>query len=1164
MQLSNIQFTDGNFFYGTVKMSMQLVFDQHPPFQAAWLPPVSSKPNITAKTGNPDAFKYCASTDDTTKACASNAAETYGNTWVPEANAAWGTTYQIRIVDSTNNAFVCAPGSEGCYDKGNPDGGRECIDKEEPNTRLCPCRSGICFALNEARTLQSKILDLETGSSRLWFEIVDVRTSLTSNVVQTGYIDLVVDTECPCTKINDRCQCAKQASGSLYAYPKSRGGLLNWFKFSPLVFNGTWLDENQTLTLDMETDPFLHGSLVFDVESDFGLLDFPAMDRSVKRTPTLPASKIQLRGTLQQLTSTLGHIRYQVNRRLYPHLNTQTKNKPRSDRIRITYDKNQRIKEMADLGVDLLDNDNLGPITAFEVPVTILATNDRPTVMIPESDLPAANISAAATLCPSCRVSGVENVMIRINGVRLVDVDADEVVVSSLDTVPSGACPSLPGEAHHLMTLEMYTINGKVFFNDTHIDSFDSVVVRDGDNDRLTRELTRSCPREIIRKLLNDAGDVRCGFDDLPLCTMVPSKCMKNFVDAFEVKVFVGFSFVRMTATLSCLNRALQSLKYMPVQDYNSVTPPDNKPADKLGCRTVPVIPKDEFINFTIQDNQNTGCVGDVEVKNWVALGIWLEPVQQPLYVQRPMLVTAIQGFRFSFNDFNCEQTAITTERCGSIALITRDNGDVTILDRYFRLRLTIQFGTLSFAKAEDLEFQEGDGSDDMVIQVVGKLCALNRALQTLSYMPSPGFTTLYHSLNKTWMPPSRKEFIKIHVQQPDKNNASKLIGPDSMATVPVAVKQISGPGIKIRFIMPGDPDEGTGMRRQSGAKFVLKNRTSDIFFCGGKVVCECPKTAVACVQLEDVDACVAKEQVGEKCESKRFPSLNPRLLIRSTHSSLWFFDGESTASWIQGETPERKPCAIRSVSTRHLKEMDGYFPGETLHTIDLMIPMPLVQSGFLRVWASERIYGDDILEISLQSSPPPDGVRFSRVMKLVMQNTWCASHDPPCENPKFDGGAKADNGPPPGSSVTGLVIIALGLASALALCLCCIAAPRTIRASSTKNVLSSEESLELSQVQQAAKQHQREKGTWILARDANHRCVSITFISRSLARSHTLHTRLKPGPYVCHYDFRFQMQAILVPLSDAEDDVHRSGRKRKICLRLGESPRERCIQVGI
>jgi hypothetical protein len=172
--------------------------------------------------------------------------------------------------------------------------------------------------------------------------------------------------------------------------------------------------------------------------------------------------------------------------------------------------------------------------------------------------------------------------------------------------------------------------------------------------------------------------------------------------------------------------------------------------------------------------------------------------------------------------------------------------------------------------------------------------------------------------------------------------------------------------------------------------------------------------------------------------------------------------------------------------------------------------------------------------------------------MKLVMQNTWCASQDPPCENPKFDGGAKADNGPPPGSSVAGLVIIALGLASALALCLCCIAAPRTIRASSTKNVLSSQESLELSQVQQAAKQHQREKGTWILARDANHRCVSITFISSSLARSYTLHTRLKPGPYVCNDDFHFQMQAILVPFSDAEDDVHRSGRKRKICLRLG------------
>ena len=81
-------------------------------------------------------------------------------------------------------------------------------------------------------------------------------------------------------------------------------------------------------------------------------------------------------------------------------------------------------------------------MTVFDFPVAILATNDAPRITIP-------NVH-----------STVENVLSHVRGVSLNDIDAQEVFVSSGNAVPSGECPTRPGDAHHALQLTLTTTNG--------------------------------------------------------------------------------------------------------------------------------------------------------------------------------------------------------------------------------------------------------------------------------------------------------------------------------------------------------------------------------------------------------------------------------------------------------------------------------------------------------------------------------------------------------------------------------------------------------------------------------------------------------------------------------------------------------------------------------
>ena len=41
--------------------------------------------------------------------------------------------------------------------------------------------------------------------------------------------------------------------------------------------------------------------------------------------------------------------------------------------------------------------------------------------------------------------------------------------------------------------------------------------------------------------------------------------------------------------------------------------------------------------------------------------------------------------------------------------------------------------------------------------------------------------------------------------------------------------------------------------------------------------------------------------------------------------------------------------------------------PGAALHAIDLLLPLPLMQSGLLRIWPSRAHYGADSLSVAFQ-----------------------------------------------------------------------------------------------------------------------------------------------------------------------------------------------------
>lgn len=121
----------------------------------------------------------------------------------------------------------------------------------------------------------------------------------------------------------------------------------------------------------------LHPAIELSLESSFGLLHLPDKDDEVTKIPTHPSPNITLRGSTMAVTVSLATLQYQVDHARYPNFNTQTKGRPGSDVLRLVYDKSTATQGMA-------DPNNMGAVTVFDFPVSILATNDAPTIIAPD------------------------------------------------------------------------------------------------------------------------------------------------------------------------------------------------------------------------------------------------------------------------------------------------------------------------------------------------------------------------------------------------------------------------------------------------------------------------------------------------------------------------------------------------------------------------------------------------------------------------------------------------------------------------------------------------------------------------------------------------------------------------------------------------------------
>jgi hypothetical protein len=307
--------------------------------------------------------------------------------------------------------------------------------------------------------------------------------------------------------------------------------------------------------------------------------------------------------------------------------------------------------------------------------------------------------------------------------------------------------------------------SGKLYLNDTGLDRYEEIWVRDGRMDKKKLQLKKSVPRETLQRLMQDTGDVRCGLDNRLLCITLPAFYFVLPQAREEVTVFVGAAYLSVLGTLPCLNSALRGLRYMGMEDYNNFVPAI-APADRAGCPTTIGAPDPEFINITVRDRAFSGCVETFEKSHSVLLNVSVDSVQQSLVIRTPEEVEAVEGLPYVFSSFKCNEVAVDpTARCAAIQVLSRDNGDLTLLTRFFRLQIQVKFGSLSFPESvrsdRALEFLKGSGKGDAVVQLYGKLCALNSALRTLSYIPNPDFNTIYNHVNRSWSPAANAEIIK-------------------------------------------------------------------------------------------------------------------------------------------------------------------------------------------------------------------------------------------------------------------------------------------------------------------------------------------------------------------------------------------------------------------
>ncbi|KAJ1472499.1 hypothetical protein T484DRAFT_1840125 [Baffinella frigidus] len=731
MVLKDMSFSDKMYFYGSVKMGIKLKFD------------TGATPEVDNSGSKPSAadeelasWTYCADPTMTgSSPCAASSALAFAHSWVPGEGEWGGATpkYSMRILPETTKALLCVRGSSDCPDCFDSEAEYDGVNlvyyypctsgaeyDEEEEVFYCVCTSGVCYTLNSFRPASSKLLGAAGDSvhSRNWFEVYEISGGA---VVQRGYIDLFINTSSAGGKAPHALKLATstlmpiEEKSLIYGYPMNREGALNWFRFSPLniiagLSPSTYNSATRVLDITAYTSTVNIARLNINVRSGHGSISLPISTTTpvAQETSPYPNHNLYVSNKAKGGAPYPNHDLFLSNNMREINVKNADGSNRMPDTIDVTFDKSQ-----VNIGPDPA---NLGNVSVFRFGVSILAANDAPIVRAPSG------------------ITAVENVLTNISFVSIHDEDADEVLQTEAGSVPTGVCPPRPGEAVHVMAISLKSLHGHIFVNDTGIVWF----------------LVDDPPHEIMHRLMQPTGDVACGLDDFLLCINVACGlddlllCIDLPADLFNPRpsrvtslaVFVGAFSMSFGATLPCANHALLHLRYRGEQDYNNQVS-SAPPSDRAGCALGNALPPSaESLTITADDQGYTGCVKGEALKHSFTIRIdvlaveqkgqalkqsvtipvdvlaveqaldmrgleVLHAVEDAMEMRGPEVLHAMEDVALAFSSFNCARAAGTLlENCGALQALSRDNGDVTILDNFYEMELNVLHGTLSLSQA--------------------------------------------------------------------------------------------------------------------------------------------------------------------------------------------------------------------------------------------------------------------------------------------------------------------------------------------------------------------------------------------------------------------------------------------------------------------------------
>lgn len=591
------------------------------------------------------------------KTCATTTAGAYANMWVPTVPF---TRYSFRVVATPARGVWCESGTPDCL---------SCAAAEPlGNKNYCPCMTGMCFARYAGNGVQghSRVYRAGVGSgsaeSFLFWEFYD--TLAPSTVIQSGVIDLLVSTA-------NASGTTMPISGTMYVRPQNTvlgGGTLNWYKAAPFRFDGTYSTASQVLSFtSVKTRAELAAKLKLSVRCNYCSVELPL--RGIAYSTGSTAGAKILYGNIRQLNMALRRIAYTPA--WLSGYNTQAVSVPSrqitSEEILLVFDKSE-----VNAAQNVPPSIGIKNVTAVVLPVTIVAVN-QPATVTSQHQVGQAGYNQFTTL---------ENTAKAIYNTAVLDPDLDEVLLtqfpplwkansawismygaSALPLMPATTCPA--ADAKQITRKARMTLSvrhGSIMFNWTSHLVYREIVVRDvGGTDR---NITMP-PDELVQRIATQGGDVKCGLDNLPLCTAVANSLFTP-VQPNDRVVWKGARKLIVEGTQACFNALLKEVTYRTDEDYNNNVPESGSPVDILGCPQDPnSVPSSEALNVSIDDLGYVGCTTAGSVIGSGSVPISVLSVTSPLAIKAPGGLVVHEDSILAFTDYGCPPSKFRS--CGAL-----------------------------------------------------------------------------------------------------------------------------------------------------------------------------------------------------------------------------------------------------------------------------------------------------------------------------------------------------------------------------------------------------------------------------------------------------------------------------------------------------------------